>query len=354
MNIIPIVQITEICNIGCKYCLRPSFAKPPMSEEVLEEIIKKLLNHNKNQATFIWHGGEPLIAGINFFRRVLEFQQEYNRQDIRLSNIVQTNALLMNEEYAEFFQTNGFQVGTSIDGTKEIHDKYRQTFSGDGTYDRVIKKIEILKRNVGSNIVLTREVLGKEEEIYYSLKPHVKGLKISEYFPAAKLDGKEDQFMPTPEEYGNSMVRFYEIWKNDKDPIDVLPITSMIKSFLMGEATECQYSQKVCSSIIGIDPEGIVYTCLRGVGDDRSVLGDIRVDNLSDLELKILSPEVNPRIKALLEGDCGSCEFWNYCNGGCPQESLKMYGDTLHKTYYCEGRKILFSHILKDLTTNAA
>jgi uncharacterized protein len=355
MNITAIIEVTENCNLNCTFCLRPSFKKFSMSTKILEKIISHLINNSKNRIDFIWHGGEPLILGIDFFKNVIKFQKKHNKKGIIIKNNVQTNGLLLNNKLIKFFENNSFAIGTSIQGTKEIHDSSRIDKGGKPTYDRLISKISMLKEKPSSIMVLTKETLGKEEKIYTEAKKYVKGIKISEYFPGGlnpgknKTINKKDPIMPSPKEYGKSMIKFYEIWKKDVNPIEIKPITDIIKSFVIGKSGGCLYSQEVCNlSIIGVKSNGDFYTCIRGYPNKKFLIGNINEEPLKKLKKRGLS-DLKKRETCLTKGECKNCEFWQYCNGGCPQESIKIYGNLNHKAFYCEGRKMLFKKILKDL-----
>lgn len=363
MNPTAIIEVTENCNLACTFCLRPSFTPPVMTSETLEKVISHIVESSDKRADFIWHGGEPLLAGLKFFRQIPELQEKYNTGKIFIRNNVQTNGTTLRKDLTDFLENNEFTIGTSIQGTREIHDNSRLTVSGKPTYNKVISGISQLRDKPSSIVVITTETLGKEEEIYYEAKPHVNGMRVSEYFPGGKLpshysstttlfEGSRngpEHLMPTPEEWGESMIRFYEVWKKDENPIDLKPITEIIRSFIIGKSEGCLYSQEVChNAIIGVKSDGEFYTCIRGAPEQKFSIGNVDEKPLKKYtERNKLDNE--KRINKLFEGDCGSCQFWNYCNGGCPLESWKLYEDLDHKTWYCEGRKMLFEHILKDL-----
>jgi len=365
MNPTAIIEVTENCNLACTFCLRPSFTPPVMSDSTLEKVISHILECCDQRADFVWHGGEPLLTGLKFFEKIPPLQRKYNNTHIAIFNNIQTNGTTLRREFVDFFERKSFAVGTSIQGTKDIHDSSRLTVNGKPTYYKVIKRISQLKEKPSSIVVLTIETLGREEEIYYQTKPHVRGMRVSEYFPRGinpshcsgttqpfeKSTERPEPLMPTSEEYGCSMTRFYETWKNDPNPIDLRPITEIIRSFVIGMSEGCLYSQEACAhSVIGVKSNGEFYTCIRGAPEQKFSLG--MVDNKPLRHYSQFAETLKQeRIKKLLEGSCRKCEFWDYCNGGCPLESWKLYGDLDHKTWYCEGRKILFEYILKDLQT---
>jgi uncharacterized protein len=350
-----VIELTENCNLGCTFCLRPSFKKPVMSLKVLEKTIKSLFEYEKERIDFIWHGGEPLILGLPFFEEIIQLQKKYNLNKIKILNNIQTNATLLSEEFKKFFEKNKFAVGTSIQGPEDIHDCTRIDLSGKGTFKRVISKIRNMKEKPSAIAVLTKEILGKEKETYEVLKKYTRGARISEYFPGGQIPNKgekslQDNSMPSPEEYGKSMIKFYQLWKEDKNPVELRPITEIIQSFIYKKAKGCIYSQQSCNFIVvGIKENGDFYTCLRAAGRKEFLLGNILKGNPLKYFLSFGKRYYDKRITSLKKEGCLSCEFFNQCNGGCPQESLVLFNDYKHKTYYCEGRKMLFKTIKKDL-----
>ncbi len=347
-----VIELTEKCNLGCTFCLRPSFNAPLMSLEILEKIIKHLFEYEKERIDFIWHGGEPLLLGLPFFKKIVEFQKKYNNNKTKVLNNVQTNATLLTKDFIKFFEQTGFLIGTSIQGPKGIHDKTRIDLLGNGSFERVISKIKQLKEKSSAIAVLTKDILGKEEETYKTLKKYSRGARISEYFPGGKIPKEKggDLSMPTPEEYGKSMIRFYEIWKRDKHPLELRPITEIIQSFIQGKSNGCIYSQYSCNFIVlGIKCNGDFYTCLRAAGNKKFFLGNVKKENPLNKFPTYGKRNYKKRMNALKKEGCLDCEFFNQCNGGCPQESLRLFGDYNHKTYYCKGRKMLLEEIKKDI-----
>jgi len=356
MNLTAVIEVTEKCNLACSFCLRPSFNAPVMSIKTLSEIIREIVNCSDYRADFIWHGGEPLVAGLDFFREIPEMQKRFNSRRILIRNNVQTNATLLDKDFIEFFERECFEVGTSIQGTREIHDKSRITKSEGPTYQTIVSNIRQLKNKPSGIVVLTRDILGNEAEVYHSMKPLIRGMRVSEYFPGGvnpenclKDVHSGENLMPSSSEYGESMIRFYEVWKSDKNPIDLKPITEIIRSMVVGKSEGCLYSQEACNgSIVGIKSSGEFYTCIMGSGNRLFCLGNVKNRPLAIYKEKSRRSK-EERTNVLQKEPCADCSFWNYCNGGCPLESYKLHGDLNHNAFYCEGRKMLFNKILNDL-----
>ena len=141
------------CNLNCDYCFyRDTMSKRQqanygfMSEETLEQVIKKILAYASGSCTIAYQGGEPTLRGLDFFKKSMEFQKKYNVNHVKIYNALQTNGSRLNEQWADFFKQNEFLVGVSLDGGPKIHDYYRKTVNGEGSFDKVIKNVEMLKK----------------------------------------------------------------------------------------------------------------------------------------------------------------------------------------------------------------
>ncbi|TFG48069.1 MAG: radical SAM protein [Candidatus Brocadiia bacterium] len=140
------------CNVDCRYCFYKDRApeigqgRQRMSDEVLEKMVRDYLGCRFQMSSFAWQGGEPMLMGLDFYKKVIELQKKHGVSGQHVSNALQTNAILLDEKWAEFLYQNRFLVGISIDGPKEFHDYYRVDFSGGGTFDKVIRAIENCRR----------------------------------------------------------------------------------------------------------------------------------------------------------------------------------------------------------------
>lgn len=160
------------CNIDCKYCFykclssnREEYSKGFMSEETLEQLIIQAIDYAEGYVTFAFQGGEPTLAGLSFFRKAVELQKKYNTKNLTIENTIQTNGIIINDEWAEFLAENHFLVGLSLDGPKKYHDAYRKDVKGQGTFERIMGTINLFKKHgVAFNIlsVITNEMAGRQ------------------------------------------------------------------------------------------------------------------------------------------------------------------------------------------------
>ena len=180
-----------LCNMNCDYCFytdetskRQLASYGIMSLSTLEEILKKTLTFAEGSCSVLFQGGEPTLAGLDFFKSVIELEKKWNVNQVFIQNSIQTNGILINDEWADFFHTNNFLVGLSLDGTNEVHDICRKTSGGRGTFDRILRTVSLFeKHKVEFNIltVVTKHTISHTKEIYSFYKE--KGFEWQQYIP---------------------------------------------------------------------------------------------------------------------------------------------------------------------------
>ena len=229
--------IGPICNMDCTYCFyiqKENFYHQNnlerktdwiMSDKVLETYIQqKMQSNNFSEETFVWQGGEPTLLGIDFFRKIIKIQQKYNNGKI-VKNVIQTNGILLNENWCEFFVENNFLVGVSIDGPPEIHDKYRMDKGGNPTFDKVIQAIDILiNHQVEFNTLTTVNSHNSEFplEIYLFLKNI--DSDYMQFIPIVERNEESEvcDWSVEPQQFGKFLIAIFDEWvRNDvgKNPV---------------------------------------------------------------------------------------------------------------------------------------
>lgn len=174
-----VLQPTSLCNLNCQYCYVPGRKDSTrMSEQTLENVIAKVLRSSivDENVEFLWHAGEPLTVGIDFYKKVMTYIQKHNNQDRRIRNRLQTNGTLLTPDWCEFLLENDFQIGISIDGPAMLHNRNRIDWSGKGSHHLVMRGLKLLKEyglSFGGLCVLTRESLNYPREIFNFFTPMV-------------------------------------------------------------------------------------------------------------------------------------------------------------------------------------
>lgn len=342
-----IIKPTNQCNMACKYCYaNHECCGQSMDDLILETVISSVSkNITKGQKiNFIWHGGEPLTLGLDFYRKITNFQRKYCR-GLKVSNIIQTNGTLLDNNSVRFFIDNGFSISISLDGPKYIHDANRKFQNGKGTFNQVMKSISLLHKygiDVGAVTVLTKEALPNIKEIYNFMKSVGVRFRIN---PIVYLNRKgHSDSMFTPLEYATAMCELFDLWFFDDEPLYVDPINQITGNMISCVTCGCCFGGGCIKNVVCIDMDGNIYPCGQFAGHSEFCIGNILTDTLKDILNKPLSVEIMSRSSGLINR-CRSCEFVNICNSGCTASALMNEKGILAPDYYCAGRKILFSHI---------
>lgn len=347
-----ILETTPRCNLNCKYCYMPE-ENLRFSFDVFKESMKRFVEYNTRYLLVTFHGGEALTIGLDNFKEFMDLEKKLNTKDLILKNSVQTNGTLINSEWIDFFKENSFHVGISIDGPKEIHDKNRRYLDGRGSYSEVIKAISLLKEGnipFGTITVLTKDSLGREKEIYETIKGiNALSSKVNFYSSAGKGARYEDELELTSEEKLQVMKTFYDIYKKDNnEPLKLSPFDRIIESFFTEKSSICEYNGACnINSILFVDSKGDIYPCGRFIGNNSAKLGNVFLNNLEEIEKSPFYLNQNLR-KKNLEGKT-DLPFFKFHNGGCLYEALNKNGniDTISPDY--EFKEQLIEYIYEDI-----
>ena len=319
--------VSDGCNLHCTYCYEgPVGVRQPlsrMSKESLERIIDEACNQGANRIGFSFHGGEPLLAGLDFFIHAMNIQEKYKPKGIVIENTVQTNGTLIDDSWIEFFEQHNFTVGISFDGIKSIHDKHRIFGNKKGSYDKVlnaIKKIQKTKIPLGIISVITNEHAGYAKEHFDTFS----GLNFLDFAvtPSFGLVGDTDVGSVDSGIFSEYVIELFEVWINSgRGDIKIRIIQDAIKGFLGENLTICSLAG-TCSKIIAIEPNGDVKSCTRSCGDAEKVFGNIESNTLKD----IVGGNVYENfIKNEIAGQMTAkhCQWFEICHNGCSANRTK-------------------------------
>lgn len=341
-----IKPVSGDCNLQCEYCFYKRVNKIYeytdkhfMKEEILECLISQYLNLAYPVAVFVWQGGEPLMRGIDFFKNAISLMQKFGRKGHIISNAIQTNGLLINDEYAKLFLDFKFLVGISLDGTFQINNKYRGN-----TFDKILNGIDILRKfNVDFNIltVVSKANVNSAKEIYQFFK---KNEFLYVQFIPCLTENKDTQYSSeysiSPEEYGRFLCELFDEWIKDKTKINIRLFDNVLETYLNIEQTCCQFKER-CGSYVVIEFNGDVYPC------DFFVYPEWKFGNIANTSLdEILKSTVYKEFcayKSFLPKQCNECKWKFICNGGC-LKTRYINGSIYDIDYFCEGYKIFFEH----------
>ncbi len=348
------------CNMRCRYCFyhdeqinRDTFSYGVMSEETLEILIQKALQYATKDCSFGFQGGEPTLRGLDFFRKTVELQKKYNVHNARIINAIQTNGLLIDKAWAEFFHQNHFLVGVSLDGTKEIHDLNRLDGEMKGTYSRVLHAAQLLQAyKVDFNVLTvatgkTADTITKIYNLYRRFN-----LLYQQYIPCLDPLGEERGLSPyslTPEKYTKFLETLFDLWYRDVTAGKFIYIRYFenLVGILMGRRPESCTLWGHCTIQSIIEADGSVYPC-----DfyclDQWKLGMIQDDDFSTLAAKAVAKHFLEE-SAMGMDECEKCSYYKLCRGGCRRDREPVIPGELQKNYFCEAYKEFLDYALPRL-----
>ncbi|HOK56615.1 MAG TPA: anaerobic sulfatase maturase [bacterium] len=337
-----------LCNLDCSYCFYKKTKQiypeaKIMDLKTLEFFIKKFMDYSEGKNIFFcWQGGEPLIAGIEFYYNVVEFQKKYGKTGQIVGNTIQTNGILIDDKWIEFFKRYNVFVGISLDGPEEIHNFYRGYKDGKKTFKKVMENINKLERNgVQFNILSTiGEETGKYPEKIFEFFVK-KGFKYLQFIPAT--DRKKDKiskFSITPSTYSNFLCRIFDLWWNNGFPYVSIRFFDNIIEIIKGIEPSACTLKKRCGEYLVVEHNGDVYPC------DFFVNTDFKLGNIFFDELDIIYEKLKKfgAMKEIQIEKCKKCE-WNFiCNNGCLWHRYVKNGKLDGTDYFCFAYRKFFTY----------
>lgn len=337
MRSVMIKPAGSFCNLRCEYCFylekhRLYEGTPEthrMSADILEKIVRDMFACTDNP-TFIWHGGEPLLAGLHFFTKAVELQKRY-AAGRPYANAMQTNGTLLDEDWAVFLRDENFLVGVSLDGPEHIHDRYRKDRNGKGTFQRVLNKTKmLLAKGVQVNALATVNDYSVQFtlEIYRFFKEN--GLIFMQFNPVVESHPEDPTaaapFSVDALEYGKFLRRLFKIWVRDFDFTAFRQKTSirffdaLIQKYVGMVPDQCMF-QKECGDALIVEHNGDLFSCDYLVSEETKV-GNIHKESL---HAAFLSPAHRDfcRRKSDLIKKCRKCRWLKLCYGGCIKDRIR-------------------------------
>jgi uncharacterized protein len=313
-----------------------------MSDEVLRETTRKVLEHNSGGGVFCWHGGEPALAGLDFFERAVELQSQYGDPS-EIVNEIQTNGSRVTPSLAKFFRDNRFSVGVSLDGPEFVHDAIRLKKNGGGTYKDVVRGIDVLRdAGVTPSVIATvgRNSLAYPKEILH----HLVGLGFETIHFSVVFSSIPDQGLAiTNDEWYGFLREVFHEWCAIGDPdIEIRELTEVI-AWLSGSADPCCTSLGTCAHWFVIDYNGDILPC--EMFGHEWCYGNILKDTFADV---LQTPQHRQLIqfRSRKPEKCVECEFVNVCDNGCTKmRLLDGVPNPLGIYAYCEQRLALFQEV---------
>lgn len=339
--------VSESCNLSCDYCyyMKPtSEVKVPNHMEYwkLKKLIKEYMMYNRGIASFIWQGGEPLLAGLDFFNEVISFEVEFAPPNTFISNAIQTNGTLINEKWAKFLKFYNFLVGVSLDGPRDIHDSRRNFNNGNGSFDAVMRGLNILENyGVDYNIltVVHRGNISRTNALMDFYKQN--RFKWIQFLPAMKFNSHNPEspakYEINAHEYGQFLRETFDWWfkefmRNATPPFSIRFFDDVLSTYINDDPGFCVISKECINTLI-IEQNGDIFPCDFFMSD-RWKLGNIGSDDLESITKSDTYKEFR-HLKLVLSDKCNTCKWKNKCYGGCPR-NRNYRNNEYNIDYFCE------------------
>ncbi len=357
------------CNLDCHYCyyldkaLQYGGKQSVMSDELLELYIKQYIESNEvEEVVFCWHGGEPLLLGVGFYRKAMEYQQKY-AQGKKISNTLQTNGLLVDDEWCRFFAEFNFLVGISIDGPQDIHDSFRLTKSQKPTFKEVMAAVDLFKKHgveFNTLSVVNKRCEGRGAEIYRFFKRL--GSKYMQFLPAVEhVVDKEGFHRPlivspehegahiaewsvSPKGYGEFLIDIFDQWViSDVGSYYVQMFDATLANWCSVQAGVCSMCE-TCGDALVVEHNGDVYSCDHFVYPEFK-LGNITEVHLADIYSSRRRVDFGLAKRNGLPNECLRCKYYFACRGECPKHRFDSDEEGFRKNTLCEGLLKYFKHV---------
>ncbi|MGB1320557.1 MAG: anaerobic sulfatase maturase [Vibrio gallaecicus] len=383
--------IGAACNIDCTYCYYLSKqdlleykkgCSPRMDDETLETYIRQYIEgQNTPEIIFSWQGGEPTMLGLEYFEKIVLLQKKYQPSGIKISNDLQTNGTLLNDEWCEFLATNSFLVGLSIDGPELLHNTYRTNKAGRGTFNQVMKAVELLHKHSVKFATLTcvNNLTSQNPlEVYRFLRDVVKSPQM-QFIPIVEqktfrtdapqivgegqtgqtneqlrqgdkrlIPGHKDSVVESwcvsDEAWGNFLIAVFDEWaRHDIGKVFVQYFEASIETWMGRQNPLCTLGE-VCGKGLAMEPTGDVFACDHYVYPEFKI-GNINQRSLDDMAFDKKQQEFGFAKSRSLTSQCQKCEYRFACHGECPKNRfIRTRDGEPGLNYLCAGWKKFFSH----------
>jgi uncharacterized protein len=352
-----ILEPVKRCNLRCLYCYSDGAAPGVMSlltlQTALEKTARYAEGHGFREIHILWHGGEPLLAGLAFFRAAMKILDGL-ASDLKFHHYLQTNSLLLDYDFCAFFHDHEFQIGISLDGPPVLHDTMRIGADGQGSHAAVLGKVYLLEEqgvSTGFNAVVTRGSLGQEKAIYQYFQGLGYGFRVNPMIPGRHPETSAP-YLLQPGEYGAFLCRLFDAWVSaERRRVTVSPLDLYLKAIVDGVAYECQQCRTCAGSHLGVQPSGDVVLCSRF---ETHPLGNIHDREIEALVVSPFYEQIQRRAETL--SACHACMHWPICHGGCPLNALVFCHDHMARDPFCKDYQLIFARIhraLADLYRNS-
>lgn len=384
INKLIVLQPISLCNLNCSYCYVVGRRDPKlMSEDVVDACARVIFNSSvvtphgpQDKILISWHAGEPLAAGIDFYQKAVDTFKRHNHQNIPYTMNIQTNAVLLNDAWCDFFKANDFTVSMSVDGPEFIHNRFRVDWKNKGSFDRVLKGMRYLKKHkipLTAICVITEESLSFPDEIYTFFRDHhftsvgfnvdeKEGTHAQSTYESSSIDSSISPH--TLEKFKQFFTRLFELWKRDGKPFSIREFDHLLLK--MGFYAKHDYetfvfaTESIAFANIGITKTGDIVTfspeLAAGTPDDpkKFVIGNVLdIQSFDELEQNANFQSQLKEITQSIRNCAQECEYFDLCGGGTPANKFYEKGSfEATETNFCIlTKKMMTDVVLEQLKT---
>lgn len=348
-----IKPVGSFCNIRCSYCFYHHTDQSNagiMSYALLDKFTKEYIHSSKRNKLFIWHGGEPTLAGLEYFRKVVELQDKYKQSGQKIRNAIQTNGTTINDRWAKFFQEHDFSVGVSIDGCFSSHGMFRKNKAGKNSFKRTyrgIKKLEDYGINVGFIQTLTSSripFLAQDFDFFYDILQSRKWA-MGTYLDIEGLNQDMLDESLSNEELSYALKRTAELWfEKDDNRLIIRELENLLFGVLGKRPSNCHYNGS-CGQYFCMEMDGKIYPCDRFSSQKMYCWGDLNRESLQEIwegeNRKKYLKAVNK-----FPVECKECKWFTGCHNGCPSHRI---GGLSGHYFFCQSRKEMFAFCQREI-----
>ena len=321
-----------------------------MKEETLETLVREAIAYADGSLTFAFQGGEPTLAGLDFFQKAVELQQKYNNKKLQIENTIQTNGLLIDEKWARFLGEHRFLVGLSLDGPKKMHDRYRKDAGGQDTFGRIMHSVQLLEQyQVDYNVVtvVTNDTAKQASFLYKFWKrnhyPFVQFIPCMDEIK--RQDGTQERsiYAVEPEQYGKFLCELFDLWYADfaaGEAMDIRMFSNLAQMAAGYPAEECGMNG-YCNCYFVVEGDGSVYPC------DFYCMDEWKLGTVNDGFVQMKTSE---KAKAFVEASrpvcaaCQGCPYFSLCRGGCRRWREPFVDGKPGLNQLCSAYRMFFAH----------
>jgi uncharacterized protein len=357
------------CNLDCTYCFFLSKEKLypnsrfRMTDELLEAYIRQMIESQRGpEVTIAWQGGEPTLMGLDFYKRSIEYEQKYARPGTTIQHTMQTNGILLNDAWCEFFREHDFLIGLSLDGPQEMHDTYRVDKGGAATFHKVMRAARLLRKHkVKFNILTTVNAANADHplEVYRFLRDEV-GTQFIQFIPIVERINEQGEIgfqegnqvserSVKPEQWGTFLTTIFDEWvRRDVGTVFVQMFDAALASWVGAPPALCIFSE-TCGNALALEHNGDLYSCDHFV-EPKYLLGNITQRHMIELVSSDQQRQFGLNKRDTLPRYCRECEVRFACHGECPKNRFIETPDgEPGLNYLCAGYKAFFNHINRPM-----